>query len=57
MNKNPYRLTQDPDAWWFGQFVGFLLKPGQEVRTLLSEAVDKINFTSPVVGVHVRSEN
>ena len=52
--KSLYRLTQDPDAWWLGQFVGFLLRPGQEAGKLIDDAANRIDFSGPVVGVHVR---
>jgi len=49
-----FSLTSSPDAWWVGQFVGFLLRYNERVRVLLRQGEESIDFSSPVVGVHVR---
>ena len=49
-------LTSSPDAWWVGQFVGFLLRYNERVGVLLRQGEESIDFSSPVVGVHVRYE-
>ena len=48
------RLTAEPDAWWLGQFVGYLLRHNHTVRNILHKAEELIDFSSPVVGIHVR---
>lgn len=48
------RLTAEPDAWWLGQFVGYLLRHNHTVRNILHKAEERIDFSSPVVGIHVR---
>jgi len=52
--KRIYSLIREPDAWWIGQFVGYLMRPNETVKHILDEAEKNINFSSPVVGVHVR---
>ena len=47
-------MTTEPDAWWIGQFLGYLMRPNETVRQLLVHEEDKIDFSSPVVGIHVR---
>eukprot|EP00092_Neocalanus_flemingeri_P056917 GFUD01067532.1.p1 GENE.GFUD01067532.1~~GFUD01067532.1.p1 ORF type:complete len:447 (-),score=71.32 GFUD01067532.1:21-1361(-) len=49
-----FRLTREPDAWWIGQFIGYLMRPNENVNQLLMEAQKSIDFSTPVVGVHVR---
>ena len=44
----------DPDAWWLGQFIGYLMKPNKMFQEILSEAEKNIDFSSPIVGVHFR---
>ena len=51
---NIFSLIREPDAWWIGQFVGYLMRPNETVKHILDEAEKNINFSSPVVGVHVR---
>jgi len=48
------RLARDPDAWWVGQFVGYIWKPNETVGQIISEAEKMIDFSSPIVGLHVR---
>eukprot|EP00092_Neocalanus_flemingeri_P008733 GFUD01009404.1.p1 GENE.GFUD01009404.1~~GFUD01009404.1.p1 ORF type:complete len:498 (+),score=100.02 GFUD01009404.1:221-1495(+) len=49
-----FSLIRDPDAWWVGQMVGYLMRPNERVRQVLSESEANIDFSYPVVGVHVR---
>jgi len=48
------RLARDPDAWWVGQLVGYLMRPNETVERILSEVEKRIDFSSPIVGLHVR---
>ncbi|KAH3859244.1 alpha-(1,6)-fucosyltransferase-like isoform X2 [Dreissena polymorpha] len=51
------RLTHvhgDPSAWWVGQFVTYLTRPNAMLEQFLDEAKQKLGFTNPIVGVHVR---
>eukprot|EP00092_Neocalanus_flemingeri_P051889 GFUD01060475.1.p1 GENE.GFUD01060475.1~~GFUD01060475.1.p1 ORF type:complete len:495 (-),score=114.38 GFUD01060475.1:11-1279(-) len=49
-----FSLIRDPDAWWVGQMVAYLMRPSEMVRQVLSESETNIDFSYPVVGVHVR---
>jgi glycoprotein 6-alpha-L-fucosyltransferase len=48
-----FRLTAEPDAWWLGQFVRYLLRHNNTVRNILNQEEELIDFSSPVVGIHV----
>jgi len=48
------RLARDPDAWWVGQFVGYIWRPNEDVDQILSEVEKRIDFSSPIVGLHIR---
>ena len=47
-------MTSEPDVWWVGQFVVYLMRPNEVVKQMLANLENKIDFSSPVVGVHVR---
>ena len=53
-NDNFARQSLDPDAWWVGQMVGYLMRPSQKIQQFLKEAEKTIDFSTPVVGIHVR---
>ena len=48
------RQSLDPDAWWVGQMVGYLMRPSQKIQQFLKDAEKTIDFSTPVVGIHVR---
>ncbi|XP_057372772.1 alpha-(1,6)-fucosyltransferase-like [Daphnia carinata] len=48
------RLHGDPQVWWIGQFMKYLLRYQPETQKMLDQAKEKMNFKMPVVGVHVR---
>ena len=48
------RLHGDPISWWIGQFLKFVLKPQPEVREMLENGMNKLQFKKPIVGVHIR---
>ncbi|KAH3846102.1 hypothetical protein DPMN_088396, partial [Dreissena polymorpha] len=48
------RIHGDPPAWWVGQFVTYVTRPSAMLQTFLNESKEKMNFTNPIVGVHVR---
>ena len=52
--KNYSSLASEPIAWWAGQFVGYLLRYDKTVNKRLGLEEEINDFTSPVVGVHVR---
>ncbi|KAL7291836.1 hypothetical protein TKK_0014616 [Trichogramma kaykai] len=43
-----------PLVWWIGQVLKYLMRPTIETKMLLSEKEEKMKFTKPIVGVHVR---
>ncbi|KAJ8687903.1 hypothetical protein QAD02_023698 [Eretmocerus hayati] len=43
-----------PLVWWVGQVIRYLMRPNDETRLLLENKKRKMNFNSPIVGVHVR---
>ncbi|ESO07379.1 hypothetical protein HELRODRAFT_170715 [Helobdella robusta] len=43
-----------PYAWWAGQLVSFLLKPQKWLEDKLLADEKMMNFSSPIVGIHVR---
>ncbi|XP_064470144.1 alpha-(1,6)-fucosyltransferase-like [Ornithodoros turicata] len=48
------RLHTDPYAWWFGQFMAYIMRPSVSLFDNLSETKRNITFGSPIVGLHVR---
>ncbi|GLV37169.1 alpha16-fucosyltransferase [Carabus blaptoides fortunei] len=48
------RLHGDPIVWWVGQFLKYLLRPQSDTSNFLNEAISKMGFQRPIVGVHVR---
>ncbi|XP_003738096.1 alpha-(1,6)-fucosyltransferase-like [Galendromus occidentalis] len=48
------RHHQDPYAWWFGQFMGHIMRPSELTEELLKQAKQSLGFKSPIVGLHIR---
>lgn len=48
------RLHGDPIVWWVGQFLKYLLRPQADTSNFLQEAISKMGFKRPIVGIHVR---
>ncbi|XP_035227197.1 alpha-(1,6)-fucosyltransferase-like [Stegodyphus dumicola] len=48
------RLYGNPLAWWYGQFLQYLMRPNIHLSSLLEKLTRNINFTSSVAGIHVR---
>ena len=44
------RLHGDPQVWWIGQFMKFLLRYQPDTQKMLDEAKEKMKFQNPVVG-------
>ncbi|XP_049525168.1 alpha-(1,6)-fucosyltransferase [Dermacentor silvarum] len=47
-------LHGDPYAWWFGQLMAYIMRPSKRLLELISQAKRKLQFQSPIVGLHVR---
>ncbi|XP_064469233.1 alpha-(1,6)-fucosyltransferase-like [Ornithodoros turicata] len=47
-------LHTDPYAWWFGQFVAYIMRPSVSLFDNLRETKRNITFRSPIVGLHIR---
>nr|CAH7753493.1 unnamed protein product [Callosobruchus chinensis] len=48
------RLHGDPIVWWVGQILKYLLRPQEKTTVMVQEAMTKMGFKRPIVGVHVR---
>ncbi|ESO93492.1 hypothetical protein LOTGIDRAFT_178508 [Lottia gigantea] len=48
------RVHGDPSVWWIGQMVRYLTRPQPELADDLKRTKHRLEFKSPIVGVHVR---
>ncbi|KAL0878703.1 hypothetical protein ABMA27_003757 [Loxostege sticticalis] len=48
------RFNGDPASWWIGQMLKYILKPRASLQKAINETVAKMNFKTPIVGVHIR---
>lgn len=48
------RIHGNPIVWWIGQFLKYLLRLQPKTQAMIDEGIAKLNFKSPIVGVHVR---
>lgn len=48
------RFNGDPASWWIGQMLKYILKPKTAMQRAINETIAKMNFKSPIVGVHIR---
>ncbi|XP_076274211.1 alpha-(1,6)-fucosyltransferase 8 [Rhynchophorus ferrugineus] len=48
------RLHGDPVVWWVGQILKYLLRPREKTTNLIEDAINKLGYKRPIVGVHVR---
>ncbi|KAL3873263.1 hypothetical protein ACJMK2_036400 [Sinanodonta woodiana] len=48
------RFHGDPPAWWIGQFVKYLFKFQPSTQKAIEEGIKKLNWTTPIAGIHVR---
>nr|CAG4646137.1 EOG090X03KK [Macrothrix elegans] len=54
LSERMIRLHGDPQVWWIGQFMKYLLRYQPETQKMLENAQESMNFKKPIVGVHVR---
>nr|CAG4648559.1 EOG090X03KK [Polyphemus pediculus] len=54
LSERMIRLHGDPQVWWIGQFMKYLLRYQPETQGMLDQAKEAMNFKKPIVGVHVR---
>lgn len=47
-------LHGDPQVWWIGQFMKYLLRYQPDTQKMLDQAKEKMNFKNPVVGYDFR---
>ncbi|CAK8681748.1 unnamed protein product [Clavelina lepadiformis] len=47
-------LHDDPNMWWIGQIMGYLLRPRSWIFVRVQEIKRKLNLTHPYVSIHVR---
>ncbi|XP_031786080.1 alpha-(1,6)-fucosyltransferase isoform X2 [Nasonia vitripennis] len=43
-----------PLVWWVGQVLKYLMRPNNNTKELLDNKRQKIKFSNPIVGVHIR---
>ncbi|XP_066146713.1 alpha-(1,6)-fucosyltransferase [Euwallacea fornicatus] len=48
------RLHGDPIVWWVGQILKYLLRPQEKTANLIQEAMTKLGYKRPIVGIHIR---
>ncbi|XP_059046636.1 alpha-(1,6)-fucosyltransferase [Achroia grisella] len=48
------RFNGDPASWWIGQMLKYVLKPRPAMQKSINETIAKMNFKTPIVGVHIR---
>ena len=48
------RLHGFPFIWWYGQLLKYLLRPNPTLTEIYRKVEAKLDFASPIVGVHVR---
>lgn len=48
------RFNGDPSSWWIGQMLKYILKPRIPMQKAINDTIAKLNFKSPIVGVHIR---
>ncbi|XP_054709402.1 alpha-(1,6)-fucosyltransferase-like [Uloborus diversus] len=48
------RLHENPLAWWYGQFLKYLMRPNHQLNNALNRVFQDLNFTKGVLGIHVR---
>ncbi|XP_063364778.1 alpha-(1,6)-fucosyltransferase [Cydia amplana] len=48
------RFNGDPSSWWIGQILKYILKPRMSMQKAINETIAKMNFNTPIVGVHIR---
>lgn len=48
------RFNGDPASWWIGQILKYILKPKPNMQKAINDTIAKMNFKTPIVGVHVR---
>ncbi|XP_030030033.2 alpha-(1,6)-fucosyltransferase isoform X2 [Manduca sexta] len=48
------RFNGDPSSWWIGQMLKYILKPRVAMQKAINETIAKMNFKTPIVGVHIR---
>nr|XP_039273377.1 alpha-(1,6)-fucosyltransferase-like [Styela clava] len=44
----------DPFAWWIAQFIGYAMRMRPEFVNQLNGTAQKIKFTNPIAGMHIR---
>jgi len=44
------RISDQPFAWWVGQFLKYLLRPQPALAVELEEMKERLAFQSPIVG-------
>lgn len=53
VGKRILQLTTEPIAWWYGQLVGYIMRPTAELSQHLTDIKTSIGFKNPIVSVHI----
>ncbi|XP_072942297.1 alpha-(1,6)-fucosyltransferase [Epargyreus clarus] len=48
------RFNGDPASWWIGQMLKYVLRPRAAMQKAINDTIAKMNFKTPIVGVHIR---
>ena len=48
------RLNGIPGSFWVGQFLKYLLRLQPKTQEIIDDAIRRLNFQKPIVGVHIR---
>ncbi|KAG8198608.1 hypothetical protein JTE90_026505 [Oedothorax gibbosus] len=48
------KLYGDPLAWWYGQFLYYLMRPNPQLNAHLEHLIQVLLFSEPIAAIHVR---
>lgn len=44
------RIQGNPLAWWYGQFLSYLMRPNEQLQSFISASLNQMNFSKGIVG-------
>ncbi|XP_053381464.1 alpha-(1,6)-fucosyltransferase-like [Mercenaria mercenaria] len=48
------RVHKNPSGWWIGQFLVYLTRQNQGLKSFIEQNIRNLGFRHPIVGLHVR---
>eukprot|EP00057_Strongylocentrotus_purpuratus_P016333 XP_011670807.1 PREDICTED: alpha-(1,6)-fucosyltransferase-like isoform X1 [Strongylocentrotus purpuratus] len=54
ISKRLRRVHSKPHVWWIGQIMTYILKPQPQAQEFIDKKINALEFTRPIVGIHVR---